>query len=223
MIMNLDEFEKFYLEQKSVDTQDFSQEYFKGEWRAQTMAYDISTRREIEGKNPENIINFLKPKRAVDIGCGPGALISLLKENGFDNCYGVDISPEAKEMAESSIRDRIQIASAWTTGFDDNHFDTVICREVLEHLTVQQIFLTVKEMCRISSDIVYVTTRFHPEPESLYDVTTEFEVDPTHISCMNIDFLRLFFVLNNFKRDRELEAQIDWMKKGRALIYRKQN
>ena len=219
--MNLDQFEKFYLEQKSVDTLDFSKEYFKGEWRVQTMAYDISTRRKIEGKNPENIIKFLKPSCAVDIGCGPGALISLLKENGFDNCYGVDISPEAKDMAEPSIKDKIEIASAWNTGFGSDHFDTVICREVLEHLTVNQIFLTVGEMCRISSDIVYVTTRFHPEPSTLFDVTTEFEVDPTHISCMNIDLLRLFFVLHNFKRDRILEEKIDWMKKGRALIYRK--
>lgn len=222
MTVNLEQFEEFYLNQKSVSAEDFSTEYFKGEWRQQVMSYDIQTRRDIEGKNPANIIEFLKPGVAVDIGCGPGALISLLKENGFDGCHGVDISEEAKQMAEPSIRDRIKVAPAWQTGFEDSSFDLVICREVLEHLTVAQIFATIKEMCRISSDKVYVTTRFHPEPESLYDVTTEFEVDPTHISCMNIEMMRLFFVLNGFKRDPELEGQIDWMNKGRVLIYRRQ-
>ena len=93
---------------------------------------------------------------------------------------------------------------------------------MLEHLTVRQIFKTVAEMCRISSDKVYVTTRFHPSPNHLYDVTTEFDVDPTHISCMNIEMLRLFFVLNGFKREINLEGKIDWMKKGRVLIYRRQ-
>ena len=184
------------------------------------MSYDISGRREIEGKNPSNIIKYLAPKKALDVGCGPGALIALLAENGFDNCWGVDISPEALEMAAPSIKPRLKVNTAWDIDHADNTFDLVICREVLEHLTVPQIFQTVREMCRVASDKVYVTTRFHPNPKSLLDVTTEFEEDPTHISCLNIDLLRALFVLNGFKCDLNLEQKIDWMNKGRVLIYR---
>ena len=54
-----------------------------------------------------------------------------------------------------------------------------MCREVLEHLTVLQVRHTVAEICRVSSRFAYVTTRFHPDPESLLDVTTDYETDPT--------------------------------------------
>jgi len=219
--MNLAQFEQFVLTQKSTLEEDYSQEYFKGDWRDDKMSYDVASRRVIEGRNPENIINFLNPKRALDVGCGPGALISLLAENGFNNCWGVDISAQAIEMAEDLIKSRLVVGSAWETSFSNLEFDLVICREVLEHLTVRQIFNTVREMCRVSSDKVYVTTRFHPNPSSLLDVTTEFEEDPTHISCLNIDLLRVFFVLNGFVRDCELEDKIDWMNKKRVLVYRR--
>ena len=75
-----------------------------------------------------------------------------------------------------------------------------ICREVMEHLTVLQVRDTVRNLCRVSSRYVYVTTRFHPDPSGLLDVTTQFEVDPSHITLLNKDFLRVMFVLEGFRR-----------------------
>jgi hypothetical protein len=47
-------------------------------------------------------------------------------------------------------------------------------------------------------------------------------VDPSHITLLNKDLLRLFFVLEGFKQRKDLEDRIDWMGKGRALVYEKQ-
>ena len=69
---------------------------------------------------------------------------------------------------------------------------------MLEHLTVLQVRSTVGEMCRASSRFVYATTRFHPEPEALLDLTTDFEIDPTHITLLSKDFVRMLFVLEGF-------------------------
>ena len=102
---------------------------------------------------------------------------------------------------------------------EDAAYDLVICREVLEHLTVLQVRRTVAEMCRVSSRYVYVTTRFHGEPASLLDVTTDFETDPTHITLMTKDLLRVLFVLEGFRRRPELEERMDWGGKGRVLVY----
>ena len=99
----------------------------------------------------------------------------------------------------------------------------MICREVFEHLTVLQVREAVRNICRISSKYVYITTRFHPNPSNLLDVTTQFEVDPTHITLLNKDFLRLLFVLEGFHCRPDLESRIDWMNKGRALVYEKEN
>jgi 2-polyprenyl-3-methyl-5-hydroxy-6-metoxy-1,4-benzoquinol methylase len=219
--MKLDEFEKNFFNQLEVNNKHFDKAYFEGEWRKEKMSYSLDSRRVIEGDNPKNIINYFKPVKAIDVGCGPGSLVALLKENGFDNCDGIDISEDAIADAPLNIKDRLHVGDSTEMKIQDDIYDLVICREVLEHLTIKQIVSTVKEMCRISNKYVYVTTRFHPNPRSIFDFTTEFEVDPTHISCLNIEMLRLIFILNNFKRSKELEQSIDWQNKGRVLVYQK--
>jgi hypothetical protein len=71
----------------------------------------------------------------------------------------------------------------------------------------------------VSSKFVYATTRFHGDPASLIDVTTDFETDPTHISLLTKDFVRVLFVLEGFRRRADLEQQLDWGGKGRVLVY----
>jgi hypothetical protein len=78
---------------------------------------------------------------------------------------------------------------------------------------------TVAEMCRVSSRFVYVTTRFHPAPASLLDVTTDFGTDPTHITLMTKSLLRTLFVLEGLRRREDLERSMDWGGKGRVLVY----
>ena len=221
-ITNLEQFEKIVLKQKSVSVKKYNLKYFSAEWRKNKNSYQIETRRKIESKNPILIKKYLKPKKVLDVGCGPGALMLFLKELGI-NCYGVDSSPTVLKMADKRIKKKILIQNVTKYKIKDKSFDLVICREMLEHLTVLEIKRTVKEVCRISSNLVYVTTRFHNNPKSLYDFKTEFNVDPTHISCLNQELLRLMFVLEGFKRRKDLENKLDWLKKGRVLIYQKQS
>ena len=98
----------------------------------------------------------------------------------------------------------------------------MICREVMEHLTVLQVRQTVAQICRASSRFAYVTTRFHPDPARLLDFTTQFDVDPTHITLLAKDFLRCMFVLEGFKRRPDLEQRMDWADKDRVLVYERQ-
>ena len=55
-----------------------------------------------------------------------------------------------------------------------------------------------------------MTTRFHPDPGSLLDFTTQFDVDPS---------LRCLFVLEGFRRRADLEQRMDWGNKNRVLVY----
>lgn len=219
---DLTEFERFVLhEQRPTPPEHYDDSYFNDQWRANGNDYRIETRREIEGRHPELIVDTFQPKRVLDVGCGPGALVYFLHELGVD-VHGVDYSEHCQRMAPEPIRDRVSVASIVDDPvFPDDSFDLVICREVIEHLTILQARRLVANMCRISSCFVYVTTRFHPSPAGLLDVTTQFEVDPTHITLMNKDFLRLLLVLEGFQRRADLEAQIDWMRKDRALVYEK--
>ena len=92
---------------------------------------------------------------------------------------------------------------------------------MLEHLTVLQVKQTVANMVRMTSKFIYVTTRFHPNPANLLDFTTQFDVDPTHITLLNKDMLRLMFVLEGCRSRPDLEARMDWGNKGRVLVLEK--
>ena len=77
------------------------------------------------------------------------------------------------------MRDRITVGYVGDPALKPaNAYDLVICREVLEHLTVLQVKQTVANMVRMTSKFIYVTTRFHPNPANLLDFTTQFDVDP---------------------------------------------
>ena len=89
---------------------------------------------------------------------------------------------------------------------------------MLEHLTVLQVKQAVANMVRMTSRYIYVTTRFHPNPESLLDFTTQFDVDPSHITLLNKDMLRLMFVLEGCRSRPDLESRMDWGHKGRVLV-----
>ncbi|MBI5578632.1 MAG: methyltransferase domain-containing protein [Deltaproteobacteria bacterium] len=213
----LNAFEQLVLTQTMPAAAAYDQEYFQGPWRT-VDRYDLESRREIEGRHPDVIKEVFSPQRVMDMGCGPGYLMHLLNEIGV-YAEGLDISPSSLAMATDEIRPRIRISSIVDVKIPSCSYDLVICREVLEHLPVIDVNLAVQNMCRISSHFVYVTTRFHPAPTTLLDVTNQHDVDPTHITLMNKNLLCLMFVLNGFRRREDLEVRMDWLKKGRVLVY----
>lgn len=205
--MNLEQFEALVLSQQPAEKP----------WEPVT-DYSFEARKEAEGQHPQLIKDVFRPSFVIDAGCGPhGILVKLLCDlevpvMGFD-----------PQIPIRSIDPRVLRGSLTENRFCDDadtpFADLAICREVFEHLTVREIAVAVRHLCNLTSRYVYVTTRFHPNPASLLDVATSDGLDPTHISMMNQDFLRVLFVLEGFTRRADLEDQMDWQKKGRVLVY----
>jgi hypothetical protein len=180
--------------------------------------YSFEARKAIEGRHPELIKSVFAPKLVIDAGCGPDAvLVKLLVALDIET-LGFDVQIPRRHINRRLVRGDITDPNVMPDGAKP-FADLVICREVFEHLTVQQIRQAVTNCCRLTSQYVYVTTRFHPNPASLLDVATSDGLDPTHISLLNQDLLRVLFVLEGFKRRADLEQQMDWQQKGRALVY----
>jgi 2-polyprenyl-3-methyl-5-hydroxy-6-metoxy-1,4-benzoquinol methylase len=219
--MNITEFEQRVLEQQPVGSGHYDAEYFTGDWRDAGNNYSLETRRQIEARNPILIKDVFQPNKVLDLGCGPGALMHLLWELGVD-VEGVDFADSSRQLATPQVRDRITVGYVGDPGIKPTGaYDLVICREVLEHLTVLQVKQTVANMVRMTAKYIYVTTRFHPSPASLLDFTTQFDVDPSHITLLNKDMLRLMFVLEGCRSRPDLEMRMDWGNKGRVLVLEK--
>lgn len=216
--VTIDRFEELVLSQAPVPASHYDEEYFASDWRDDGNRYELDARRRVEARNPALIKEVFEPSRVLDMGCGPGFLMYFLQELGIETS-GVDFSPRSRDLAPPPVRDRVVIAPVTDPPVEDRGYDLVICREVLEHLTVLQVREAVRHVCRASSRFVYATTRFHPRPEGLLDVTTQFEVDPSHITLMTKEFARCLFVLEGFRRRADLEERMDWARKGRVLVY----
>ncbi len=214
------EFEGIVHSQGVLPASCYDQSYFLGDWRTNENAYSLEKRREIEAKNPVNIKNTFAPQSVLDIGCGPGALMHFLAELGVD-VYGLEFSEDAKALASDLVRDRIFVGSV--TQYKDlgKKFDLVICREVLEHLTVLQVRSAIRVMARYTSKYLYITTRYVQNPKHLLEVGDDKKTDPTHITVLNKEFVRALFVLEGLKSRPDLEDAMDWRKVGRVMVFEK--
>jgi len=207
--MNITEFEQRVIEQKPVESGHYDSEYFTGDWRAEGNNYNLETRRQIEAKNPSLSKEVFHPTKVLDLGCGPGALMHLLLEIGVE-ADGIDYNEMSLKLATPEVRDRIAIGDASNASIKaDSSYDLVICREVLEHLTVLEVRKAVANMARLTSRFIYVTTRFHPNPPTLLDFNTSDDLDPSHITLLNKDMLRLMFVLEGCRSRPDLEQRMD--------------
>jgi SAM-dependent methyltransferase len=219
--MDVTEFERQVLAQRPVASGHYDAEYFTGDWREGDNNYSLETRRRIEAKNPALIKEVFQPVKALDLGCGPGALMHLLWELGVD-VEGIDFAESSLRLATPQVRDRIVIGQVTDQTLKPaDAYDLVICRETMEHLTVLQVRQAVANIVRMTSRFAYVTTRFHPSPQSLLDFTTQFDVDPSHITLLNKDLLRALFVLEGCRSRPDLEARMDWGGKGRVVVVEK--
>ena len=93
-------------------------------------AYYQCPRREIEPYVP------LHTRRLLDVGCGQGLLASTLKrERGLIEASGIEIIEsawnEARKVLDTCLLGSIE---EMDLPFPDDHFDCIICADVLEHL-----------------------------------------------------------------------------------------
>ena len=70
----------------------------------------------------------------LDVGCGSGTLLGLLKQRGF-RPLGVDFSAEAARIAETENGVRVVVGSLDQARFPDASFDLVTLFHVMEHVT----------------------------------------------------------------------------------------
>lgn len=170
--------------------------------------YTLDQRRPIEEPHAALVAKLFKGCSVVDAGCGPGAFVWLLQEQGMD-AIGFDWSGDyhAPVCYGDLTGDQVPPFKA----------DLVICREVLEHLSVPQLMAAVRNLVKISRKFIYITTRY--ADGHLLHATTDQTTDPTHISCLTKPLLQALFILWGCRSRPDLETQLDWQHKRRCLVF----
>lgn len=76
----------------------------------------------------------LNELRVLDVGCGRGELLDVLKRAGVGTACGVDADEECVRMASARAPCVLGRVEKLPTLFRDESFDVVVCVSVLEHL-----------------------------------------------------------------------------------------
>ncbi|MBU1499651.1 class I SAM-dependent methyltransferase, partial [Patescibacteria group bacterium] len=77
-------------------------------------------------------------RRVLDIGCGDGALLSLIKNAAL---YGIDLDQASLDYAAAKVKAKFIQGSAEKLPFESNFFDVVLATEIIEHLSQPELML----------------------------------------------------------------------------------
>lgn len=85
-------------------------------------------------------------RRVLDLGCGQGALVTLLLQDGYD-AWGVDASPEQVAIAEAAGCPRVELGDFHERlTAEPGGWDAVIATDVLEHQDKAEVVSTFDEV-----------------------------------------------------------------------------
>lgn len=120
-----------------------------------------------------------KRSRIVDLGCGRGEMLELLREKGI-TAKGVDADKESVAICKSKSLDAIE-ADIFTFLEEsmDGAFDGLFCAQVIEHLPPLELPRFIR-LCALKLERGGVLILETPNPECLAIFATHFYMDPTH-------------------------------------------
>jgi O-antigen chain-terminating methyltransferase len=154
-------------------------------------------------------------KKAVDLGCGRGEWLELLRESGFA-ASGVDLDEKAGCFCRSiGLNVHVGDAVSFLQKIPDASQVLVSGFHLAEHLEFSDIQSLVKEALRVlmPAGLLILET---PNTENILVGTTGFYVDPTHQRPLPIQLLTFLLEYCGFGRVKVLRLQESVTLQGRA-------
>lgn len=147
---------------------------------------------------------FVGCDRVIDLGCGGGEFLDLLRGAGV-NAEGIELDERLASRATArglTVTHGDLMQFLW--GVDDGAFDGAVMLQVIEHLAPQDVLDLVPLLyAKISPGGTVVVETVNPQ--SLYVYARAFYLDPTHTTPVHPAYLEFLFKEAGFS-----EVAIEW-------------
>lgn len=128
------------MKQKNKSMHDF-EEMSKRHFNAQAKKYDekeivyYSKFPKVSCRDVAKRLEKYSFEKLLDVGCGTGFMIELLKKQKDAQYHGLDLSPEMIKVAKSKFHESVHlvVGTADALPYDDNSFDVVCCVQSFHH------------------------------------------------------------------------------------------
>ena len=155
-----------------------------------------------------NLIKKFIPKdyslKIADLGCGHGGLLFCLRELGYKNISGVDLSVEQISLAHKfGIIEAFQKDLFLFLEESIEYYDVIFIMDVLEHLEMDELFLLLDKVYqKLNADgmlVVHV-----PNGAGIFGMRTRYG-DLTHVTCFTSSSIRQLLSSCGFTKIRYTE------------------
>lgn len=189
----------------------YNDDYFKGEGFDKSIDYETEYQKQLKTVDLNDwdisVIKELLPDRnkdgnapkLLDAGCGMGLFLSKAKARGFE-VYGLEYSEYAAEFVASKGIS-VKNSTIDAADLEENYFDVVIMKEVIEHLpdplaSLKKIHRTLKP-----GGLLFMTTGNYDSPERMLRGKDWFYFMPTgHLYVFSRKTMRNYLSKTGFDK-----------------------
>lgn len=137
------------------------------------------------------------PGEILDLGCGRGEWLEILRENGYQ-ALGIDLNRESlNECHKKNLKVVCMDAISYVKSLPDNSVRMVTSFQLIEHLEMPQLLSLFQELGRVvkKGGLMIMET---PNPCNLQVGAAAFYLDPTHVRQLHPEFVRFLAEQNGF-------------------------
>lgn len=177
-------------------------EYYKFKDVLDFHVWDIESYGSIDSKNRfQNswMSKYIGPNsKVIDIGCGPGYNVKVLKDNGID-VIGVDLNEQA--VAKAKLEGLPVIHADALTYLEENRhsFDIFIMSDFVEHVPLEVVYRILSILTDCKGATIFFCT---PNLDSLMGFKFWFHM-PTHINAMHPYVIRKMIAKLGYTIEKE--------------------
>ena len=155
-----------------------------------------------------SLVRLGNNQKVLDVGCGRGDFLSLVKEKGA-RPFGIDIDKEAIKTAKNRLKvDEIKVLSWDKLGEDGfwKGFDLITSFDVLEHVSSPNKFLsTVKTILKPGGLVCITVPRWDRDPK-VFD--SEVDYPPHHLTIWTSNALKIALKKSGFHDIKIIEKPL---------------
>ncbi len=112
----------------------------------------------------------LGAQSVLDVGSGMGLLVRTLRQRGID-ARGIDVAPLAVDEGNRQAPGCFAPGSILAIPYSDRSFDTVVCTDVLEHLSEEDVGPAFAELARVARRSLFLTIATRLDRDGIWHLT----------------------------------------------------